>query len=155
MFVTNALNYLQTGPGVQKLHCTVHCGMHIALCTAHVTAHCTYVRRTTFLSRRGFVVREGFKNPRHGHFPWRGGGVPPFSVNFFQSISVYCPHISARIQRLTRGRQLLMARDYNTYIHTCTAAPSSRPEGPKAGPKGRNLEVGARRAPRLLVSLYI
>ena len=41
-----------------------------------------------------------------------------------QSISVYCPHISARIQRLTRGRQLLMARDYNTYIHTCTAAPS-------------------------------
>ena len=27
---------------------------------------------------------------------------------------------------------------------------SSRPEGPKAGPKGRNLEVGARRAPRLL-----
>ena len=28
---------------------------------------------------------------------------------------------------------------------------SSRPEGPKAGPKGRKLEVGARRAPRLLV----
>merc|ERR1719209_1379070 len=28
---------------------------------------------------------------------------------------------------------------------------SSRPEGPKAGPKGRYLEVGARRAPRLLV----
>ena len=28
---------------------------------------------------------------------------------------------------------------------------SSRPEGPKAGPKGRRLEVGARRAPRLLV----
>ena len=28
---------------------------------------------------------------------------------------------------------------------------SSRPEGPKAGPKGRNLEVGARRAPRFLV----
>ena len=27
---------------------------------------------------------------------------------------------------------------------------SSRPEGPKAGPKGRNLEVGAQRAPRLL-----
>merc|ERR1719397_1341542 len=31
---------------------------------------------------------------------------------------------------------------------------SSRPEGPKAGPKGRYLEVGARRAPRLLV-IYI
>ena len=31
---------------------------------------------------------------------------------------------------------------------------SSRPEGPKAGQKGRNLEVGARRAPRLLV-MYI
>ena len=31
---------------------------------------------------------------------------------------------------------------------------SSRPEGPKAGPKGRKLEVGARRAPRLLV-LYM
>ena len=28
---------------------------------------------------------------------------------------------------------------------------SSRPEGPKAGPKGLSLEVGARRAPRLLV----
>ena len=28
---------------------------------------------------------------------------------------------------------------------------SSRPEGPKAGPKSRKLEVGARRAPRLLV----
>ena len=28
---------------------------------------------------------------------------------------------------------------------------SSRPEGPKDGPKGRTLEVGARRAPRLLV----
>ena len=28
---------------------------------------------------------------------------------------------------------------------------SSRPEGPKAGPKGHKLEVGARRAPRLLV----
>ena len=27
---------------------------------------------------------------------------------------------------------------------------SSRPEGPKAGPKGRTLEVGAWRAPRLL-----
>ena len=22
-------------------------------------------------------VREGFKNPRHGNFPWRGG-TPPF-----------------------------------------------------------------------------
>ena len=31
---------------------------------------------------------------------------------------------------------------------------SSRPEGPKAGPKGRYLEVGARRAPRLLVHEY-
>ena len=31
---------------------------------------------------------------------------------------------------------------------------SSRPEGPKAGPKGRKLEVGARRAPRLLVHKY-
>ena len=31
---------------------------------------------------------------------------------------------------------------------------SSRPEGPKAGPKGRSLEVGARRAPRLLVIKY-
>ena len=31
---------------------------------------------------------------------------------------------------------------------------SSRPEGPKAGPKGRKLEVRARRAPRLLVVLY-
>ena len=28
---------------------------------------------------------------------------------------------------------------------------SSRPDGPKASPKGRRLEVGARRAPRLLV----
>ena len=28
---------------------------------------------------------------------------------------------------------------------------SSKPEGPKAGQKGRTLEVGARRAPRLLV----
>ena len=29
---------------------------------------------------------------------------------------------------------------------------SRRPEGPKAGPKGRQLEVGARRASRLLVA---
>ena len=29
------------------------------------------------------LLREGFKKPRHGNFPWRGGGVPPFSVNFF------------------------------------------------------------------------
>ena len=28
------------------------------------------------------------------------------------------------------------------------------PEGQKAGPKGRQLEVGAQRAPRLLVSQY-
>ena len=32
---------------------------------------------------------------------------------------------------------------------------SSRPEGPKAGPKGRNLEVGARRAPRLLYLIFV
>ena len=32
---------------------------------------------------------------------------------------------------------------------------SSRPEGPKAGPKDRSLEVGARRAPRLLVNTYL
>ena len=31
---------------------------------------------------------------------------------------------------------------------------SSRPEGLKAGPKGRKLEVRARRAPRLLVEIY-
>ena len=31
---------------------------------------------------------------------------------------------------------------------------SSRPEGPKAGPKGRQLEVGPRRGPRLLVYVY-
>ena len=31
---------------------------------------------------------------------------------------------------------------------------SNRPEGPKAGPKGRSLEVRARRAPRLLVDRY-
>ena len=29
---------------------------------------------------------------------------------------------------------------------------SSRPEGPKAGPQGRQLEVGPRRGPRLLVN---
>ena len=32
---------------------------------------------------------------------------------------------------------------------------SSRPEGPKAGPKGRQLEVGARRAPRPQVIIII
>ena len=26
-------------------------------------------------------VREGFKNPRHGNFPWRGG-YPPFPLGF-------------------------------------------------------------------------
>ena len=26
-------------------------------------------------------LREGFKNPRHGNFPWRGG--TPLSINFF------------------------------------------------------------------------
>ena len=31
-------------------------------------------------------------------------------------------------------------------------AEEPKAEEPKAGPKGRNLEVGARRAPRLLVS---
>ena len=29
------------------------------------------------------LIRSGFKNRRHGTFPWRGGGGPPFSVNFF------------------------------------------------------------------------
>ena len=29
------------------------------------------------------VFREVFKNPSNGNFPLRGGGVPPFSVNFF------------------------------------------------------------------------
>ena len=29
------------------------------------------------------MFRGGVKNHRHGNFPWRGGGVPPFSVNFF------------------------------------------------------------------------
>ena len=29
------------------------------------------------------------------------------------------------------------------------------PEGQKAGPKGRQLEVGAQRAPRLLVCIYL
>ena len=28
-------------------------------------------------------VREGFKNPRHGNFPWRGG-YPPFPLTFFR-----------------------------------------------------------------------
>ena len=32
---------------------------------------------------------------------------------------------------------------------------SSRPEGPRAGPKGRQLEVGPRRGPRLLVLIII
>ena len=30
-----------------------------------------------------FIIREGFKKPRHGNFPLRGGdprGIPPFSV---------------------------------------------------------------------------
>ena len=34
-------------------------------------------------------------------------------------------------------------------------ATSSRPKGPKAVPKGRQLEVGPRRGPRLLVYTYI
>ena len=29
------------------------------------------------------LIREGVKKLRHGNFPWREGGVPPFSVNFF------------------------------------------------------------------------
>ena len=37
----------------------------------------------TILSTESFQqLRSGFKNRRHGTFPWRGG-VPPFSVNFF------------------------------------------------------------------------
>ena len=36
------------------------------------------VQLKTFL----VAVREGFKNPRRGNFPWRGG-VPPLPVNFF------------------------------------------------------------------------
>ena len=43
----------------------------------------------------------------------------------------------------------------NALSHHCTDAWVTRPEGREgryqAGPKGRNLEVGARRAPRLLV----
>ena len=27
-------------------------------------------------------VREGFNNPSHGKFPWRGGGYPPFPLTF-------------------------------------------------------------------------
>ena len=29
------------------------------------------------------LIREGFKNPRHGNFPLRGVGVPHLSINFF------------------------------------------------------------------------
>ena len=43
-----------------------------------------------------------------------------------------------------RGSQGLSAR-------RARRTKSSRPEGPYAGPKGRQLEVGVRRAPRLLV----
>ena len=33
----------------------------------------------------GHELREGFKKPRHGNFPWRGwGGVPPFPLTFFR-----------------------------------------------------------------------
>ena len=35
-----------------------------------------------------------------------------------QSISVYCPQRQDSIQRMTRGRQLLMTLDYNKYLHT-------------------------------------
>ena len=37
----------------------------------------------------------------------------------------------------------------------CWWTKSSRPEGPKAGPKGQELEVGAQHAPRLLVNYII
>ena len=30
-----------------------------------------------------FLLKEAFKNPSHGKIPLRGGGEPPFSVNFF------------------------------------------------------------------------
>ena len=31
------------------------------------------------------LFREGFKKPRHGNFPWRGGrGYPPFPLTFFR-----------------------------------------------------------------------
>ena len=33
--------------------------------------------------RKKIMIREVFKNPSNGNFPLRGGGVPPFSVNFF------------------------------------------------------------------------
>ena len=49
----------------------------------------------------------------------------------------------------------------NALSHHCTDAWVTRPERPKgregsyqAGPKGRSLEVGAQRAPRLLVIVY-
>ena len=40
----------------------------------------------SFLQWKGLItakIREGFKNPSNGNFPLRGGGEPPFSVNFF------------------------------------------------------------------------
>ena len=49
------------------------------------------------------------------------------------------------------GPDLKGARRTGLSAQRARRTKSSRPEGPKAGPKGRHLEVGARRAPRLLV----
>ena len=55
-----------------------------------------------------------------------------------------------RRRTTTTGRR----RRTTTTRRTTTLRRRRRPEGPKGGPKGHRLEVGARRAPKLLV-LYI
>ena len=65
------------------------------------------------------------------------------------SLKVYYKHVYYPLTRIPNSSVLcpLSARRAWRTL-------SSRPEGPKAGPKGRSLEVRARRAPRLLVVQY-
>merc|ERR1719510_643352 len=68
-------------------------------------------------------------------------------VDFYKAADSISDYLTSTRDRWGRGSHGLSAR-------RARRTKSSRPEGPKAGPKGRKLEVGARRAPRLLF-LYI
>ena len=71
--------------------------------------------------------------------------------NFFQKLGIFGKWSKWSKMVKNGGPDLKRAQRTGLSARRARRTKSSRPEGPKAGPKGRYLEVGARRAPRLLV----
>ena len=69
----------------------------------------------------------------------------------FKKCSIFTKMAHLKKCPIFTGPDLKRARRTGLSARRARRTKSSRPEGPKAGPKGRYLEVGARRAPRLLL----